>query len=131
LSKLSVPAHFVEDRDVLSAIPRSVETGIGVDFVHRLAGQVGAPRLDVSGGHEQSHSLARFPPTLASRSGGSLDLFHPFRDRSAIGVNHHDQGLLDPMLPASVIRQLPGKPRPYESFTGPSALRTDFYPNDT
>ena len=87
------------------AIALPFETGVGVVLVDSVPVQVGNPCFDVSFRHKESHSLTGVATLLAAFGGGILDLSYPCCDLTAIGVDHHNQRLFNPILPRPVVSQ--------------------------
>ena len=98
------------------AVSLTFKTLITVALLDYLTVQIGEPRLDIPGGNKHGDPLTRPAPLLATFGGGILELSCTFRNRSPIGVDHHNQCLINSVLPRSIVGKLLRESLPHELF---------------
>ncbi len=119
-------AHTIEGVDVLPAVAFTLESGIAIVFVDSLSRQVREPRLDIASRDKDRHAFIRLPSFLSRFEAGAFNLFYPSGNLSPVGIDKHNQRLLDPVLSCSVIGQFLPEPFPHELFARSTAFRADF-----
>lgn len=121
-------AHVVKALHMTLAIAFPLEAGVHGVLVDGLSIEIRKPRLDISRGHEDPHAFVLFALSVPGTNTTALDLSYPLGNLSAIGIDEHNQGQLDPVPLPSVLRQLFRETFPDELLAGPTSLWANLNP---